>query len=170
MRQRVDAVVQVVLVILMALLVVDVVWQVFTRYVLNSPSTFTDEVARFLLIWVGLLGGAYASGRNAHVAIDLLPGRLRLENRVRLNLFIDALIIVFVSLVLVIGGASVVYQTYATMQLTPTLQIPMAYVYLVGPISGLLVIFYKILDIRASWRSLRRGSVHPVAQGSHGEA
>lgn len=46
-------------IMVMSVLVICVVWQVFSRYVLNQPSTSTDELARFLMIWVGLLGAAY---------------------------------------------------------------------------------------------------------------
>ncbi|VEC97941.1 Neu5Ac permease [Klebsiella variicola] len=59
-------------VVVMIALVFCVVWQVFSRYVLNQPSTLTDELARFLMIWVGLLGAAYTVGAQRHLAIDLL--------------------------------------------------------------------------------------------------
>jgi TRAP-type C4-dicarboxylate transport system permease small subunit len=57
-----------------------------------------------------------------------------------------------VLLVPVIGGAIVVYTTFTYLQLTPTLRMPMALVYLIGPLSGLLIIFYKLSDIRRAWR------------------
>lgn len=147
MRKIIDNTTRLVLVFLMGLLVVDVVWQVFSRYVLNVPSTFTDELARFLLIWVSILGAAYLSGKNGHVAITFLPDRLSPSTRLKLDIFIRILIIAFVLCVLVIGGGILVYYTYTYLQLTPTLQIPMAFVYLIGPISGLLIIYYKISDI-----------------------
>lgn len=156
LRSRVDAVVRTALALLMALLVAAVVWQVFTRYVLGAPSPYTDEIARFLLIWVSLLGAAYATGQNMHLAIDLLPDRLSPERRVKLDIVLDLIVIAFVLLVFVIGGGTLVYYTYAYLQLTPTLQIPMAWVYLIGPISGTLIIFYKLSDIRRAWRSLVR--------------
>ena len=55
MREGINKIVRLVLIILLSLLVIDVVWQVFTRYILQAPSTFTDELARYLLIWVSLL-------------------------------------------------------------------------------------------------------------------
>ena len=63
----------------MIALVVCVVWQVFSRYVLNQPSTLTDELARFLMIWVGLLGAAYTVGAQRHLAIDLLAMTIEKE-------------------------------------------------------------------------------------------
>lgn len=131
----------------MSTLVIVVVWQVFSRYILNAPSTFTDELARFLLIWVSLLGAAYYSGKNMHIAIAVLPSRLRPPNRRKLNILIHLIVIAFVLFVFVIGGSMLVYYTYTYLQLTPTLQIPMAFIYAIGPLSGLLIIFYKIADI-----------------------
>lgn len=55
LKLAVDRVIAAFSVAVMLALVVCVVWQVFSRYVLNQPSTLTDELARFLMIWVGLL-------------------------------------------------------------------------------------------------------------------
>jgi TRAP-type C4-dicarboxylate transport system permease small subunit len=148
MRKSIDAVTRNMLIALMALLVIGVVWQVFTRYVLQSPSTYTDELARFLLIWVGLLGAAYYSGQNVHISIDIFPRYLSPPRRRLLYIGIKTLIIAFVFCVFVVGGGYLVYITYVSWQITPALQIPMAVVYLIGPMSGLLIIYYHLSDIR----------------------
>ncbi len=153
MRSKIDAGLKFVLVFLMGILVIDVVWQVFTRYIMGSPSTFTDELARFLLIWVSLLGAAYASGQHMHLAIDVLSGHLSPSGRLKLNILIKLLIIAFVIAVLIIGGSMLVYYTYIYQQTTATLQVPVAYVYLIGPISGLLILYYKLSDIRTLLRN-----------------
>lgn len=149
MKKLVDGATRGTMALLMGTLILCVVWQVISRYILNAPSTYTDELARFLLIWVSLLGIAYLSGRNAHVSIDLLSERLKPVNRVRLNVVINLVIILFVLSVLVYGGGVLVYTTFVYRQLTPTMQIPMAFVYLIGPISGLLITYYKIVNIKA---------------------
>lgn len=132
---------------LMALMLLSVVWQVVTRYFLGDPSSFTDELARYLLIWIGMLGGAYASGKNMHLAIDLLPAKLIGKNKYRLMIFIYILIILFVAATFVIGGIRLVYITYTLGQTSAAMQIPLAYVYSILPIAGLLMIVYKIRDI-----------------------
>ncbi|HLW08612.1 MAG TPA: TRAP transporter small permease subunit, partial [Marinilabiliaceae bacterium] len=58
-RQRIDKILEFFLVVLMGTLVINVVWQVLSRFVFKNPSSFTDELATFLLIWVGLAGAAY---------------------------------------------------------------------------------------------------------------
>ena len=59
LRQFIDKLLEKFVAAIMAILVVDVLWQVISRYVLSSPSSFTDELAGFLLIWVGLFGGEH---------------------------------------------------------------------------------------------------------------
>lgn len=153
LRTTIDKIIRSILIILMSLLVLDVFWQVFSRYILNAPSTVTDELARFLLIWVSLLGAAYYSGQNEHIAINVLPSRLSPPKRRKLDILIRFFIIAFVLSVMVIGGGMLVYYTYTYLQITPTLQIPMAFVYLIGPISGLLILYYKISDIITLYNS-----------------
>ncbi len=146
-RKYIDKFLALILIITMTVLVVDVVWQVLARYVVKSPSSFTDELARFLLIWVGLLGSAYALGKKKHLAIDLLPSKLTGKPKKILQVFISVLIIAFAALVLVVGGIRLVYITFTLNQISPALGIPIAYVYLVLPLSGLLMIVYGILEI-----------------------
>lgn len=62
MRKIIDRSLEYVLMALLSVLVIDVLWQVASRYVLTAPSSMTDELAGYLLIWVGLLGAAYVSG------------------------------------------------------------------------------------------------------------
>lgn len=87
----------------MIALVVCVVWQVFSRYVLNQPSTLTDELARFLMIWVGLLGAAYTVGAQRHLAIDLLTMTLSPRRQALFSVIINLLILLFLSAVIVLS-------------------------------------------------------------------
>ena len=59
-------------IVLMSVMVIDVSWQVASRFVFRAPSSFTEELAGFLLIWIGLLGAAYGFPTRAHLGIDLL--------------------------------------------------------------------------------------------------
>ncbi|MDX1618672.1 MAG: TRAP transporter small permease [Balneolaceae bacterium] len=149
MRDKMNTALKGLLVTLMLLIVLSVVWQVFSRYVLRSPSTVTTELARYLLIWISLFGAAYVSGEKMHLAIDLLPRRLSPVWNRRVRTLIYLLIISFVVLVMIVGGSRLVYITFILEQTSPALQIPLAYVYTVLPLSGCLIVLYKLLDIRA---------------------
>lgn len=98
MRKIIDKGLELSLIFLMAFLVVDVLWQVLSRYILVSPSSVTDELAGYLLIWVGLLGAAYVSGKNEHLAIDLLLQHIRPSRRKLLRLFIFLIVFLFADL------------------------------------------------------------------------
>ena len=152
-QHKLNSVLEVFLVILMAVLVIDVLWQVFSRYLLSSPSSFTDELAGFLLIWVGVLGAAYVAGRKEHLAIDILlqkspPARQRL-----LLYLIHSLIFLFALSVMVTGGMVLMYTRFVLQVKSAALQLPLGYVYIVLPISGLIIMYYEVLHIISLTRS-----------------
>lgn len=147
LREKIDKILANALIVIMSVMVVNVLWQVFTRYVMGDPSSFTDELARYLMIWIGVLGAAYVSGKNMHVAIDVLPRKFSKPTQKRIRLFVNILIIVFVFSALIIGGLNLVYITYILGQRSPSLQIPLAVVYMVLPLSGALIIYYKSSDM-----------------------
>ncbi|SDL08932.1 TRAP-type C4-dicarboxylate transport system, small permease component [Catalinimonas alkaloidigena] len=146
-RRHVDRVLGIVLVILMATMTINVLWQVASRYVVGRPSAFTDELARYLLIWVGTLGAAYAAGQRMHLAIDIVPQKASPAGKRRLSLIINSIVIVFALLVMVIGGINLVYITLYLDQHSPALGVPLGYVYAVLPLSGLLIIYYSVVSL-----------------------
>lgn len=148
MRSKIDAVLGKTLVLIMSVMVINVLWQVFTRYVTGNPSSFTDELARYLMIWIGVLGAAYVSGRNLHVAIDILPTRSTKKTQKLLKTIVTLLVILFVLFAFVIGGSRLVYISYVLGQQSPALQLPLAVVYIIIPVSGLLIMYYKISDLK----------------------
>ncbi|HAS63123.1 MAG TPA: TRAP transporter small permease [Vibrio sp.] len=125
-------------------LVVCVVWQVLSRYIIGRPSTVTDELARYLFMWVALIGAAYTTGQKRHLAIDLLTMKLKGKRKVFNEIFIQIAIAVFAFIVLVYGGSNLAIKTLATGQLTPALGWEMGYIYFCLPISGALMIFYSV--------------------------
>lgn len=148
MREKIDLTLGKILVIIMAVMVINVLWQVFTRFIVGVPSSFTDELARYLMIWLGILGAAYVSGRRMHVAIDVLPKKASPATQKKILFIVNSLIILFAFFALVVGGLRLVYVSFKLGQQSPALQIPLAIVYAVIPISGLLIIYYKSLDIK----------------------
>jgi TRAP-type C4-dicarboxylate transport system permease small subunit len=154
-RKIVDRTLEWVLITFMSLMVVNVLWQVATRFLLRDPSSFTGEIARYLLVWVGVLGGAYAVGERIHLAIDLLPTRLEGRCRAGLELFIEVCIFFFAALVLVVGGSGLVWLTLDLGQTSAALEIPLGFVYLVLPLSGFLMMFYSALHGAEAFKALR---------------
>jgi TRAP-type C4-dicarboxylate transport system permease small subunit len=149
-KSKLDSFIGTLLVVLMALMVINVTWQVVSRYVFQDPSSFTDELARYMLVWVGMLGSAYVAGKKEHLAIDILLTSLKERSQSKLMLFIDICVLIFALTIMVIGGSNLVYITFILGQKSAALQIPLAYVYVIIPFSGLLVIYYQLVAISQS--------------------
>ena len=124
-------------------LLLCVVWQVLSRYIIGRPSTVTDELARYLFMWVALIGAAYTTGLKRHLAIDLLTMKLTGKRKIINELIIQLAIAVFAGVVLVYGGTNLALNTLKTGQITPALGWEMGYIYFCLPISGALMIFYS---------------------------
>lgn len=131
-----------IMVSLMAVLVVDVTWQVVSRYLLGEASSFSEEVARYLLIWIGLLGSSYAYRMKMHLAFDLITNKVTGRKKYWMELVIHGFIIFFSVVVLIFGGWYLVQLTWELNQLSASLQISLAYVYFALPLSGLLMVIY----------------------------
>ncbi|MRT93981.1 TRAP transporter small permease [Ancylomarina sp. 16SWW S1-10-2] len=146
-KNQLDRILEKILISLMCILVLDVLWQVLSRYALAAPSSFTDELAGFLLIWVGLLGAAYVAGQKEHLAIDLLLQKSSPANQKRLVRFINVCIALFALSVMIIGGSWLVITRFQFQVNSAALQIPLGYIYLVLPLSGLITLYYSIVFI-----------------------
>ena len=142
-RIKVNKIIERFLVLILVGMVLNVIWQVFTRFLTSSPSAFTNELARYLMIWLGILGAAYISGKQEHVAIDFFVKKLNNSLRRFIDRFVLLSILSFAFFVMIIGGINLVYITLKLEQYSPSLQIPLALVYSIIPISGVLIIFYK---------------------------
>jgi TRAP-type C4-dicarboxylate transport system permease small subunit len=135
-----------VLALLMAIMVVCVSWQVLSRYAFNSPSSWTEELARFALIWIGLLGSAYAYHLKMHLGLDLLVHKLKPAAARQLKLLLHVLAIIFAAVVMLYGGTKLVMMTAELQQYSPALGWSMAWVYLCLPLSGGMLILYALID------------------------
>ena len=145
MTKFITKILEVVLIFLMAAIVIDVVWQIFTRFIMRDPSSYTEELAGFLLIWIGLLGASYALYTKAHLGIDILTSKLEGTRRRVSILAIYSLVMLFALFIPVIGGYRLVNITFTLKQVSPAMGIPMGYIYLVLPITGLLMMYYSLM-------------------------
>lgn len=142
-----------VIALLLAGMVINVVWQVFTRFVMRSPSSYTEELARYSMIWVGLLGAAYCSGRRSHLALDLVPMLLKGTARRVLDVVIQLAVLAFALAVLVGGGGRLVWITFKLGQVSAALQVKLGYVYLALPVSGAFIALYALFALVETLRS-----------------
>jgi TRAP-type C4-dicarboxylate transport system permease small subunit len=153
LRKNVDKVLEFVLIGLVIVLIADVSWQVISRYLLSAPSSFTDELAGYLLIWVGVLGAAYVAGKQEHLAIDLLLQKSSPERQRKLIIIINVIILLFAVTVMIVGGAWLVITRFKFGVLSAALHLPLGYVYMVMPLSGLLIVYYSFEIIREQFKN-----------------
>lgn len=132
---------------LLAVMVLVTLWQVFTRYVLNSPSTSSTEFLRYALIWESLLGSAYLFGKKQHLAITFFKQKFTGRRVFWINLLIEVVVIAFAVIVMVFGGVSAVLLTME--QFSPALHIAIGYIYLIIPLSGMLITIYSVINLAA---------------------
>ncbi|MCS7005229.1 MAG: TRAP transporter small permease [Cytophagales bacterium] len=149
MRELITKILGKFLIFLMGAMVVNVTWQVISRFlaqakIIAQPSSVTDELAGFMLIWLGLLGASYATAKDMHLAIDILPQKANDTQRRVYHLIIQTCTFLFAFTVMVIGGINLVYMTFILGQKSPTLKVPMGYIYLIVPISGILICYYSL--------------------------
>ena len=135
------------LVVLMSVMVVDVTWQVASRFLFQDPSSFTEELAGFLLIWISLLGAAYGFRTRAHLGIDLLVSQLGGGWRVGAEVSAHFLVLLFALTTMVGGGTQLVRLAFRLDQISAAMGIRVGFVYLALPLSGLLVILFSIESI-----------------------
>lgn len=144
MKATIDKILEKILMIILSVMLLSVIWQVFSRYILKAPSTITDEITSFSLIWVGILGAAYATGRQLHLAIDLIPEKVVAKSRTLYDGILHISVFLFSFTVMIIGGIRLCWLTFQFKQTSATLEIPLGFVYLVVPISGILICYYSI--------------------------
>ena len=145
LRKRLGKVLEFICCTLLALMTILVTWQVVSRYVLNNPSTVTEELVLFSFVWMGLLGGAYLFGKNEHMAMTFLFDKLSEKNQIKVRIFFELVIMAFAVFILVFGGWNM--SKLSMGQLSSSLQIPMGYIYLALPLSGITTMIYNALNI-----------------------
>ena len=101
----------------------------------GNPSTFTDELLRYVLIIAGFIGSAYCFYRDEHLALTLITDKARGPFKVVLDIFIEICILFFVIYVFIATATNV----------SSVMHIPMKTLYLVEPICGVLIVLARIL-------------------------
>lgn len=131
--------------ILLSMLIAAVVFlQVVFRYVLQQPLYWSEELPRYLLIWMSFLAAALAQKNEAHINITLAVTPLPMAVQRGIRLLANLVILGFLG-VLIYSGSLVTRITAA--HRSTALQIPMAVVYAALPVGAALMMLYLVLQI-----------------------
>lgn len=137
-----NKILEIVLAIMVAVMVLGCFWQVFTRFVLNNPSKYTEELLRYMLIWLTMLGVPYAYGKESHLSINLLTKSFSQRGNLATKIGIEILVLFLSAFVMVAGGWMVTMNSAG--QISPAMNLPMQVYYACVPIGGVLMIVYSL--------------------------
>lgn len=130
------------LVVMMAVLF----WQVFSRFVIKVPATWTEEAARYAFMYMAFFGAALGVRRSAHFGVTILPEKLRGQARRRYRRYAMGVPILAGSLLLLIYGTRYMLD-FGFARISPTFHFPMAWVYLVVPLSAALMTLFAAYNV-----------------------
>jgi len=129
----------------MSLMLIIIFLQVVSRYVFGFSFSWSEELARFLFVWVVFIGGALIMGEGGHIAVRLLPEIVKgTKAGSMLNIIINVFSVIFILILIVKGSGMTKSMMF---QIAPGLGIPMGIVYSIIPVSGVLMLLYIIKDI-----------------------
>ena len=131
--------------LIFAAMVIIGTYQIVTRFVFNSPSTVSEELLTYSFTWMALLATAYVFGKRDHMRMGFLADKFSDKTQKALSIAAEVLIMLLAGAVMVYGGVTIVQLTMT--QSTASLGIPMGVVYIILPVSGILIVFYSILNI-----------------------
>lgn len=126
-------------------MVVLTCWQVFTRYILQNPSSWSEELVGYLFAWMALLGASIVVGERGHMNIPVIVERFNIGARKFFAIFAELVAFVFAAVILVYGGVQIT--SLAMGQMTSSLGVPIGIFYVVMPIAGVLNMLYAVLNI-----------------------
>ena len=134
----------IVIICLFAMMTVIGTYQIVTRYFFNRPSTVSEELLTYSFTWMALLASAYVFGKREHMRMGFLADKITGPARKCLEIAIDLLTFAFAGVVMVYGGISITKLTM--IQTTASLRVPMGYIYVIVPVTGLLIMLFSLMN------------------------
>ncbi|MDO5338318.1 MAG: TRAP transporter small permease [Eubacteriales bacterium] len=144
-RKIIDMILSTACAFIFGVMVIVGTYQIVTRYFFNSPSTVSEELLTYSFTWMALLASAYVFGKRDHMRMGFIADKLTGSSRKVLEIVIECLVMLLAAAVMVYGGFNIMQLTMT--QKTASLGIPMGVIYTVLPLSGILIVFYSILNV-----------------------
>jgi TRAP-type transport system small permease protein len=136
----------------LTVLVVTISAAVIFRYVLNSPLSWPEELARYSLVWLTFIGASLATKRNVHIVVDFAGFFLPERSRLWVALAVQLIVVCFLAL-FVVQGVSVVERMWVAV--SPALSLRVGYVYLSIPLGTGLMMVHMLRQTTHTVRALR---------------
>ena len=155
LRKYLDKTLEIICVAIFVFITIVGCYQIITRYVFNSPSTISEELLIFSFTWLSLLAAALVFGKKEHMRMSFLADKLTGIKAIYLGIITEVIVLIFAAVVLVYGGIEITKLTMT--QITASLGVVMGYVYIIIPITGVLILVYNILNIADLVSALKSG-------------
>lgn len=120
-------------------------WQVFTRYILKNPSSWSEELVSYLFAWMALLGASIVVGERGHMNIPILVEKMQIKAKKFFSIFAEVIAFLFSLIILLYGGVQIT--SLAMGQMTSSLGVPIGVFYIVLPLSGGINMIYAVMNI-----------------------
>lgn len=145
LRKALNQIVSILSAVSFAAMVLFVIWQVFTRYVLKHPSAWSEELVSYLFAWMALFGASVAVSDRGHMNIPVLVEKCKPGTQKVLAMFTEVIIFIFSAGVLVWGGFAIA--KLAMGQMTSSLGVPVGVFYFALPVSGVLNMIFSAINM-----------------------
>ena len=140
-----DTLLAAVLKIVGILLTLTILLQIFSRFIMIHPFSWTEELSRFAFIWFCFLGSAFTLRKNLHLGIDYFYRKFNPRLRRAVEFFIQLLILFFGYLLVHFGFIMVGMTTF---QKSPIMRLPMSYMYAVLPATGFFFVIFSVYQLQ----------------------
>lgn len=150
---------------LLAAMVAVILAQVVFRYAVNMSLAWTEEVGRYLFVWICLVGAALAYRFSQHSGYETVVAALPPRVARWVMTAVDVLVAVF-SIVLIVASRELIEAGMG--QFTPATQVRIAYIYVAFPVSGLVTLLFVADAVRARWRQPPQPPVAPATPAIEG--
>ena len=120
-------------------------WQVFTRYILGSPSTWSEELVSYMFAWASLMGASLITGERGHMNIPIVVERMNPTLQKVLGVSGELVAFLFSLVILVYGGVKI--SGLAMGQMTSSLNVAVGVFYVIMPVCGVVNMIYTVLNI-----------------------
>lgn len=144
-----------ILAFLFAVLVLDVLLGIVSRYGFGSQVEWTEELACYLLIWLGLTGAAAAFAKKSHLGLDVVVSCFPAVARRKTEIVSCLVCLAFTAIVFLYGGGHLVIRAFAIYRVSPALQLPDGFVFLALPVAG---VFMTIFQLELLWNAVWKKS------------
>lgn len=126
-------------------MVVLTCWQVLTRYVLNNPSSWSEELVSYMFAWMSLLGASLVTSERGHMNIPILIEKTSPAMQKIFLCLAEVIAFLFSAVILAYGGFQIA--NLAMGQMTSSLGVPIGIFYIVLPLCGILNMIYTLLNV-----------------------